>query len=384
MPRGSQYTEEPPQYSQRSSGSGYGRLITIGIVLAIICIMALTLLKWETVKGNQVGIKETMSGIQTNILFPRTYFLWRGFEDIITYDASAQVYDLTHYKVQSVEGQDLIIDLSIRYRIDTAKLYTIHTTLREDFNKKVIEPAVQRIVKDEGTKLRAIDAYSGTNLVQLQNAIEGDLTRPESDMRQRGFIVEAFVIRHIELDSNYVAEIKKKQTATQQQLRAVEEEKAATAEALVAKAKAQADLNKAVVEAERDAKVQVLKAQADNERVILAAKAEQEQAILKAKGEQQRFTLEAEGKMQAAISEAKGIEALGKAKADAQRQLLESFKVDGADAYVTVEVSKNVAQGMQNINGFLPANMSVSVIGEDILKTVKTLVGPKVMTTAAK
>jgi regulator of protease activity HflC (stomatin/prohibitin superfamily) len=254
-------------------------------------------------------------------------------------------------------------------------LYTIHTTLRDDFNKKVIEPAVQRIVKDEGTKLKAIDAFSGDGLVKLQSDIEADLTRTNSDLRERGFIVEAFVIRHIELDPNYVAEIKKKQIATQQQLRAVEEQKAAEAEALVAKAKAQADLNKAVVEAERDAKVQVLKAQADNEKVILAAKADQEQAILKAKGEQQRFTLEAEGKMQAAISEAKGIEALGKAKADAQRQLLESYKVEGADAYVTVEVAKSVAQGMQNIQGFLPANMNVSVISEDVMKSVKTLVG---------
>jgi regulator of protease activity HflC (stomatin/prohibitin superfamily) len=384
MPRGTQYEEQEQSYAGRSSGSGYGKLITIAIVLAIVGILALTMLKWETVKGNQVGIKETMSGIQTNILFPRTYFLWRGFEDIIPYDASSQVYELTNYKVQSVEGQDLIIDLAIRYRIDTAKLYTIHTTLRENFNKKVIEPAVQRIVKDEGTKLRAIDAYSGTNLVALQNAIEGDLTRPESDLRTRGFIVEAFVIRHIELDSNYVAEIKKKQTATQQQLRAVEEEKAATAEALVAKAKAQADLNKAVVEAERDAKVQVLKAQADNERVILAAKAEQEQAVLKAKGEQQRFTLEAEGKMQAAISEAKGIEALGKAKADAQRQLLESYKVEGADAYVTIEVSKNVSDGMKNIAGYLPSTMSVNVISDDILKSVQGFLKKPVTTTALK
>lgn len=377
MPRAAQYEE--PQYTQRSSGSGYGKLITVGICLAIAGILAITMLKWETIKGNEVGIKETMTGgVQTNILFPKTYFLWRGFEDIIPYDASSQVYDLTNYKVQSVEGQDLIIDLSIRYRIDTAKLYSIHTTLREDFNKKVIEPAVMRIVKDEGTKLKAIDAYSGTNLVQLQNAIESDLSQPESDLRERGFIVEAFVIKHIELDSNYVAEIKKKQIATQQQLRAVEEQKAAEAEALVAKAKAQADLNKAVVEAERDAKVQVLKAQADNEKVILAAQAEQEQAILKAKGEQQRFTLEAEGKMQAALSEAKGIEALGRAKAEAQRLLLESYKVEGADAYVTVEVAKAVSEGMQHIQGFLPSNMNVSVISEDIMKSVKTLVGKPV------
>jgi regulator of protease activity HflC (stomatin/prohibitin superfamily) len=140
MPRTSQHEQDEVWNKlETSGGSGYAKLVISGIALIILCVVALIAVKWTTIHGNQVGIKETMSGIQTNILFPKTYFLWRGIEDIITYDASSQVYDLQNYKVQSVEGQDLIIDLSIRYRIDTDKLYTIHTTLREDFNKKVIE-----------------------------------------------------------------------------------------------------------------------------------------------------------------------------------------------------------------------------------------------------
>lgn len=380
MPRN--YSEEEQQQSnygqQRSGGSGIAKLATIGIILAILAVVAMCSIKWETVKGNELGIKETFSGgVQTNVLQPKTYMLWRGFEDIIQYDVSSKVYDLQAYKVQSVEGQDLKIDLSLRWRIDPARLVEIHKTLRENIEKKVIESAVQRIVKDEATKLRAIDAYSGTNLVNLQKSIQDDLLRPESEIRSRGVIVENFVIKHIELDEKYVDVIKRKQVATQEQAAAVEEQKAAEAKALVAKATAQADMNKKVVEAERDAKVQVLAAEADQKKTVLAATADQEKAILAAKGEQQKSTLESEGKMQAALNEAKGIEALGRAKAEAQRLQLQAYDVKGADAYVKVEVAKSVAQGMQNIKGFLPSNMNVSVVGGDILKAVDSLIGQK-------
>jgi regulator of protease activity HflC (stomatin/prohibitin superfamily) len=375
MPRESQYEESQNYGQQRSGGSGIAKLATVGIILAILAIVAMCSIRWETVKGNELGIKETFSGgVQTNVLQPKTYMLWRGFEDIIQYDVSSKVYDLQAYKVQSVEGQDLKIDLSLRWRIDPARLVEIHKTLRENIEKKVIESAVQRIVKDEATKLRAIDAYSGTNLVNLQKSIQDDLLRPESEIRSRGVIVENFVIKHIELDEKYVDVIKRKQVATQEQAAAVEEQKAAEAKALVAKATAQADMNKKVVEAERDAKVQVLAAEADQKKTVLAATADQEKAILAAKGEQQKSTLESEGKMQAALNEAKGIEALGRAKAEAQRLQLQAYDVKGADAYVTVEVAKSVASGMQNISGLLPSNMSVSVISEDILKSVQTLV----------
>lgn len=375
MPRETQYEESQNYGQQRSGGSGIAKLATVGIILAILAIVAMCSIRWETVKGNELGIKETFSGgVQTNVLQPKTYMLWRGFEDIIQYDVSSKVYDLQAYKVQSVEGQDLKIDLSLRWRIDPARLVEIHKTLRENIEKKVIESAVQRIVKDEATKLRAIDAYSGTNLVNLQKSIQDDLLRPESEIRSRGVIVENFVIKHIELDEKYVDVIKRKQVATQEQAAAVEEQKAAEAKALVAKATAQADMNKKVVEAERDAKVQVLAAEADQKKTVLAATADQEKAILAAKGEQQKSTLESEGKMQAALNEAKGIEALGRAKAEAQRLQLQAYDVKGADAYVTVEVAKSVASGMQNISGLLPSNMSVSVISEDILKSVQTLV----------
>ncbi len=366
-----------PRQEEYSGGSST-KLIAIAIAIVVSIIIGLLSIRWETVNGNELGVKETFNGgVLPDVLQPRTYRLWRGFEDIIAYDMSSQIYNLDDYRVQSVEGQDLTMKISLRWRIDPAQLIQVHKTLRTEIGKKVIEPTLMRVTKDEATKLRATDAYSGEGLVRLQSVLQNDLVNPTNELRGRGVIVETFVIKHIDLDPKYIDEIKKKQIATQRQLRAVEEQKAAEAEALVAKSTAQADLNKAVVEAQRDKEVAVLKAEAEQKKTVLAAEADQQKAILAAKGEQQKSTLEAEGKMQAAISEAKGIEALGKANAEAQKLKLQAYDVKGADAYVTIEVAKHVASGMQNIKGFLPANMSVNVIGNDITKTIQDFIGHK-------
>lgn len=357
-----------PNYDTESSSKQASNavLFTVLILILVAIVVALCSVKWETVKGNELGIKETFSGgVENTVLMPKTYSMWRGFADIIQYDASSQVYELDDYKVQSAEGQDLIFKINLRWRIDPERLVAIHTKVRDKIDKKLIEPSVMRIVKDEATRLPATAAYSGTNLVTLQSTIQADLINPQGELRSRGVIVELFVIKHIDLDPKYIEEIKQKQIATQRQLRAVEEQKAADAEALVAKAKAQSDLNKVVVEAQRDKETTVLKAQA-----------EQEKAILAAKGEQQKSILEAEGKMQAAISEAKGILALGEAKANAQKLQLMAYAVPGAEAFVRTEIAKSLAEGTRNIQGYLPEGMTVNLLADNFMKAVETILRP--------
>lgn len=360
------------------------KAIIIGVVLLIATIATLLTVEVTTIKGHQLGIMETWSGgVEANTYSPRTYMLIPGFtKNLIPYDMSQQVTALQDYRVQSQEGQDLKIDVSFQWRRDPSKLRKQHMEIRENIDAKLITPVLQRIIKDEATAKKAIDVYSGEGLVALQASIQRHLAAADGEFAEKGVIVENFVIRHIELDPKYIEEIKGRQIATQRQLRAVEEQKAAEAEALVAKAKAQADLNKMVVEAQRDKEVAVLGAKAANEKTILQAQADQEKAILTAKGEQQKLTLEAEGKMQAALSEAKGIEALGLAKANAQRQQLEAYKVQGSELYARVEISKNVAEAFKGIKGYLPADMKVNLLTENFNKSVDVLTGNVVVNPA--
>lgn len=356
------------------------KLIVIGVVAVIALVVSLTLINIETIHGNELGIKETWGeGVVNEVLQPKTYFLFPGYsQTVIPYDASSQIFvmnDKKHdekgegrandaYLVQSSEGQDMTISMNLRWRIDPKRLVDIHKTVRKSIEEKLIRPVLMRVVKDEATKGTAIVNYSGAGLVALQAAIQRFLISTNCELHDRGVIVENFVIEEIKLDPKYIDEIKQKQIATQRQLKAIEEQKAAEAEALVAKSKAQADLNKVVVEAERDKQVVVLKAEAENEKQILAAKAEQ-----------QKLILEAQGQMQASFSKAEGTLAMGKAEATAKELLLKAWAVPGAESFIKVEVAKSVAEGFKNIQGYLPGDLKISTLSTTFIDAIEAITG---------
>lgn len=367
MPRAA-YNPDEQQPAPPYKASPLPKLITIGVILFVAMILVFFNVDYVKIHGNELGIKETWTEGVVNQVYPPKYYLLGPGSKMYAYDASVQVYEMkgeNAYKVQSSEGQDMTIALNLRWRIDPAKLVDIHKTVRTEIPDKLIRPTVMRVVKDEATRLRAIDAYSGEGLVKLQAAIQSDLTgagNEGQELAKRGIIVENFVIEHIELDPNYIAEIKLKQIATQRQLRLVEEQKAADADALVAKAKAQSDLNKQVVEAQRDKEVTVLTAEAANEKIILAAKAEQQKLILEAEGNKEKMILEAAGTL-----------AKGQAEAQAKKLLLEAWAVPGAESFVKVEIAKSLADGFKNIQGYLPGNISINTLSGNFMEALSTI-----------
>lgn len=368
-------------------------LIVAAIVLAIGLVLTLVSVEFVTIKGNELGVKETWGGgVSDTILQPKTHVISRWTTDIIKYDASSQVFVMNDkpmanekvvgrerdaYLVQSAEGQDMKISLNLRWRLDPSKLVSLHKTVRQDMEEKIIRPVVMRVVKDEATKKKAIEAYSGEGLVLLQSSIQTALTGSGEgkELSERGITVENFVIEHIELDPKYIEEIKGKQIATQKTLRAAEEQKAADAEALVAKAKAQAEYNTKLVAQQLLATNMVIQAQADNERVIIAAKAAAEQATVAAKAEQTKLTLEAEGKKAAMLAMAEGTLAMGKAEAASKELLLKAYAVPGSDNWVRTQVAESVARGFGNIKGYLPADMKVNLLTDNFNKAVDILTG---------
>lgn len=345
-------------------------IFTAVVVAVLLAATALFGIRFKTIEGHELGIKETSSGVEERVYQPGIYWIFPAITTTLyDYDASSQVFtvnDKNTYKVQSAEGQDMAVTLSLRWRIDPKKLVTFHKEVRTDADKKVIFPVVKRVVKDAATTLNAQVAYSGEGLVKLQKSIQDHLTSPDSELAHKGILVEAFVIDHIDLDPAYIAEIKGKQVATQQGLRYAEEEKAATARALRAKAEAQADYNKQVVEADRDAKIATTRAEAQAKQVELQAVAAKKQVVLAAEAERD-----------SALARASGIKALGEAEAEANRLRLASWAVPGAETFARVEVSKQVAQAFNQVTGYLPGVNSINLLTTNFDDSVNALMGKK-------
>jgi regulator of protease activity HflC (stomatin/prohibitin superfamily) len=373
------------QSENKNSYMKNGKMIVSGIVMLLGVILALLAVKIVTIDGNELGVKETWSGgVSEEILQPKTYFLFPGWsQTVYTYDAASQVFVMNDkptalegkntigrekdsYLVQSQEGQDMRISMNLRWRLDPKKLVSIHKTVRQDPEEKIIRPVLMRVVKDEATTMKAIEAYSGEGLVRLQSNIQKALVGAGEgkELSERGIIVENFVIEHIELDPLYIVEIKGKQIATQKTLRSKEEQIAAEAMALVAKATAQAEYNTKLVGAQLLATNQVIEAQAASEKMIIAAKATAQQSIL-----------EAEGKQKAMEATAIGTLAMGKAEAQSKELMLKAWAVPGAESFVKVEVSKNIAQATAGVKGYLPEKMTINTFTDNFMKGLEASTG---------
>lgn len=344
-------------------------LSLIGISTLILIVFSLLFFKTVTIKGNQVGVLETWSGgVQDQILTPKTYVYVPGFlYTVYEYDISAQVVELDRsqndsYRVQSAEGQDMDIEMSLRYRVEPTKVVQNHKTVGQNIDQKVIIPTLLRVIKDHATNKRAIDAYSGEGLVSLQKEIEDALTT-HPEYIEKGIIVENCNIKHIGLDPTYLTEIQQKQVAIQKELRYVQEEKAALAEAKKAKAEAQANYEKTVVEAQRDKEVAILLAEQKAESSVLAAEANKKQQVLAAEAEKESGILRAEGVL-----------AMGKAEADALKLKLASYAEPGSDLYAKIQVAESLKGAFSNIKGYLPSDMRINVLTDSFEKSLQAVI----------
>jgi regulator of protease activity HflC (stomatin/prohibitin superfamily) len=358
------------------------RLIVAGVVLLVATVAFFVFFDIIVIQGSQVGVKETFQeGVVDEPLMPATYLVY-PWERVQPYSTAVRVFVMNDkhddpgegrtqdsYLVQSRDSQDMYLSLQVQWRIDPAHVVNLHKTVGpEGIEERVLRPSLLKIVKNKATMRDAIQAYAGEGLVTLQQDIEKDLADPQGDLLQRGVIVDSFVIEHIRLDPDYVREITARQIAIQKEQRAVQEEKAAQAEALKAKAVAQADLNKLVVEAERDKQVAVLKAEAENEKVILQAQADKQKVVLAAEAEKESGELKAQA-----------ILAVGKATAEAETLKYQAFGVEGAEVYARIQVADSMARAFGNIKGYLPENMNVYVLGSNFMNAVENLVKPGVV-----
>ncbi len=378
------------------STSGF---IAIAVAVALL-IVSILVVKVRSVDGNEVGVVQTWGGIDPVVRRNGTYFLFPGWsQQMYTYDIGVQTYVMNDknnkeevaegrqsdaYVVQSKDQQDMKISLRVQWRRLPDKIIELHQYAPSQVEERILRPVLQSVVKNHATQLTALDAYSGLGLVTLQSDI---LKALRADEELRKYVaIDGFVIEHIGLNKEYTDQIVARQVAVQEKLKADEQTKASLAKAEKAKADAQADYEKTLVEARRDKEKEILAQQAVSEKAIIAAnanaknlvttqQAEAEKIVIAAKAEASRNISISEAQKQADINRAVGIEAVGKATADANKSLLASYAVPGSDLYTKIQVAKSLSDGFAGVKGYLPQNVTYNTVAENFNKGVSLLVG---------
>lgn len=389
---------------RNNRGATVGGVIALGALIVLLISLPF-LIKWKTVEGNEIGVLETWSdGVANEPLTPKTYVFFPGFnKSVYTYATSGRVFVMNDkddssepfaqgrrvdaLEVNSLDNQKVKFHVAVTWRIDPAHVISLHKNYRTSIEESLIRPIVTNAVGIRATLQNAIDLYSGPKLNELRRIVTEELIDPNGKLAQSGVLVTLFVIEKPKLNPDYEKVIESRQLAIAMESQAREQYKANLAIAEAAKAAALKEQFEEVVKAETAKKQAILQQEGVSEKSIIATaaeakntivqqNAESEKIVIAAKAEASRNIAISEAQKQAEINRSVGIEAVGKAQAEANKLLLSSYSVPGSDLYTRIQVAQSLATSFAGVKGYLPQNVTYNTVAESFDKGVSLLVAP--------
>jgi regulator of protease activity HflC (stomatin/prohibitin superfamily) len=115
-------------------------------------------------------------------------------------------------RVLSSDGLEVVIDMTVLYRVLAEKAPTIVRTIGQDYTEIVVRPIVRTKIRDLSANYDAVSLYSSKReefQARLFTAIEKEFTK-------RGFVLEQVLIRNLNLPSSVKAAIESKINAEQE------------------------------------------------------------------------------------------------------------------------------------------------------------------------
>ncbi len=115
-------------------------------------------------------------------------------------------------RVLSSDGLEVVIDMTVLYRVLAEKAPTIVRTIGQDYTEIVVRPIVRTKIRDLAANYDAVSLYSSKReefQARLFTAIEKEFTK-------RGFVLEQVLIRNLNLPSSVKAAIESKINAEQE------------------------------------------------------------------------------------------------------------------------------------------------------------------------
>ncbi len=181
---------------------------------------------------------------------------------------------------RTADGQEVRIDATIIYNIETTTANLIHQRWQQRFEGSLVRPTVRGIIRDEVARYNVEEVYS-TQREALRIGIE-ELIRTR--FAQEGLSVTDFLIRDVRFTDEYAQSIEQKQIAEQNRLRAQQE-----ADRLRVEAQGQRDA--AVFQAEGERLSAVERANGEADALRLRAQAEADAILLRAQADAQALAL---------------------------------------------------------------------------------------------
>lgn len=191
-------------------------------------------------------------------------------ERVQTYNISRRTYTMSavaqegqttgddSIRARTKDGQEVFIDASIIYAVDTSKVIQLHINWQNRFEDEVVRPSARNAIRD------AVSQYGVEEIVSTKRAeMEELVTRSiMARLADNDLILVTFLLRDIHFSVEYAAAVEQKQIAEQQAQQAALVVEQRKQEAEQARQVAQGQADAAVIAAQGAAEAQIIQAEA--------------------------------------------------------------------------------------------------------------------------
>lgn len=187
-------------------------LIFIGSIL----LMSLFLLSMScgTVPAGTRGVTLRFSAPTGEVKEPGLYFVFPFISRVV--DMPVQVLKMVvTAEAASKDLQNVKTEVTLNFKLDAAKVVDIYSTMRKDYEDRIIFPAVQEAVKSSTAQFDAEKLITERPLVKerIESGLKGRL-------QMHGILLETVSITGFTFDEEFSKAIEQKVTATQLALKA--------------------------------------------------------------------------------------------------------------------------------------------------------------------
>ena len=164
-------------------------------------------------------------------------------------------------QVRTKDGQQVLIDASVIYAVDTLKVVTLYSTWRFNYEEQLVRTQARGVIREVASQY-GVEEIVSTKRGEMEQMIDDELA---AIFAENNLVLRDFVLRNIRFSDEYAAAVEQKQIAEQQAQQAAFVVEQRKQEAEQARQVAQGQADAAVIAAQGAAEARLIQAQAEAE-----------------------------------------------------------------------------------------------------------------------
>ncbi len=191
----------------------------VGLILLVLGALTASI---RQIDAGQVGVISLFGNVSDRVLNAGLNFV-NPLAAVSEFDIKTQNYTMSAshdegqkqgddaIRVLTADGLEVIIDLTVLYRVVPDDAPKIYRQIGEDYTDKIVRPITRTRIRDNAVYYDAVALYS-TRRDEFQGRIYKTI---EADFKKRGLLLEQLLIRNIDLPASVKKTIESKINAEQ-------------------------------------------------------------------------------------------------------------------------------------------------------------------------